>query len=197
MHHYILGDLMRRFSTLVTFIATAGIAAFALTGCSGGDAAQPAAAEQTTAVDSTAIQDAPDAATFVDNVLTAEDVTITITDTKTIAAGEPGNEYGDAPVIAFWYDITNKQSAREVTPNDFLFYFNAFQDNDPNVLNELQVAGLPDDQFLESQMAKIKEGGTASNAVAYTLSDTTTPVDLVASTDFGQTEIGKATFTLN
>lgn len=188
---------MRRSSTLVTFIAAAGIAAFALTGCSGGGTAQPAAAEQTTAVDSAAIQEAPAAATFVDNVLTAEDVTITITDTKTIAVGEPGNEYGDAPVIAFWYDITNKQSAREVTPNDFLFYFNAFQDNDPNVLNKLQVAALPDEQFLESQMAKIKEGGTASNAVAYTLSDTTTPVDLVASTDFGQTEIGKATFTLN
>jgi hypothetical protein len=45
-------------------------------------------------------------------------------------------------------------------------------------------------------MANIKEGGTVSNAVAYELSDTTTPVDLVASLDLGSTEIGKMTFTL-
>lgn len=190
---------MRRTSTLTTLIATAGIAVLTLTGCSGGATAAPAAPApaQTTAVDSSTIQEAPAEASFLDGVLRAQDVTITITDVKTIQVGETGNEYGSAPVIAFWYDITNNQSERDVTPMDFMFYFNAFQDNDPNVLNPLQVAMLPDEQYLESQMAKIKEGGTASNAIAYTLSDTTTPVDLIATTDFGQKEIGRGTFTLN
>ena len=37
-----------------------------------------------------------------------EDIKIEITKTKIIPGGETGNEYGDKPVIAFWYKTTNK-----------------------------------------------------------------------------------------
>ena len=73
--------------------------------------------------------------------------------------------------------------------------FEAFQDNDPNRENTLDVGALPDDAFLETQMENIKVDGTVSNAIAYELDDTTTPVELVAGI-FGD-EIGRMTFNLN
>lgn len=131
--------------------------------------------------------------TFVDGVLTTPEMTIRITDQKVIAVGAPGNEYGDKPVIAFWYDITNLTDG-DVSPMNWIYVFSAFQDNNPNAVNELEIASLPDDRFLESQMEQIKKGGTVQNAVAYELDDQTTPVDLVASSDLGRTEIGRTTY---
>lgn len=46
---------------------------------------------------------------------------------------------------------------------------------------------------LDSQLEKIKKGGTAPGAIAFELSDTTTPVQLVAADNFGMTEIGRLT----
>ena len=34
-----------------------------------------------------------------------EDIDLKITKYKVILVGEEGNEHGDAPVIAFWYEI--------------------------------------------------------------------------------------------
>ena len=176
-------------------IAAAGIAAVMLVGCSSpatsGGAPKP---EQTVAVD--APKEAAGAATFKDKTLTTKDVVIKITDVKTIQVGEKGNEYGDKPVIAFWYDTTNVSGGKDISPMTWIGLFAAYQDNDPNAENELNVAALPDDAFLDSQMNKIKKGGTVANAVAYSLSDTTTPVKLVASDDLGMSEIGSMTFEL-
>ena len=133
--------------------------------------------------------------TFVDGVLTTPELKIVITEHKVIPAGEKGNEYGDKPVIAFWYETTNV-SGDDVTPMDFIMYFTAFQDNNPNAENELNVAVLPDDRFLDSQLEAIKQGVTVENAMAYELDDTTTPVDLVASELFTD-EIGRTTYDLN
>lgn len=134
-------------------------------------------------------------ATFVDGVLTTPELKIVITEHTVIPAGEKGNEYGDKPVIAFWYETTNVAGG-DITPMDFIMYFTAFQDNNPNAENELNVAGLPDDRFRDSQMETIKEGGTVENAMAYELDDDTTPVDLVASELF-MDEIGRTTYDLD
>ena len=131
---------------------------------------------------------------FANNELVTEDVKIVITDYKVIQPGEEGNEYGDAPVIAFWYDTTNLSSEATNATTAWMFAFEAIQDNDPNVVNTLDVAPLPDQAFLETQLQDIKEGGTVSNAVAYTLDDTTTPVKLVASDMLGLTELGEQVF---
>lgn len=131
---------------------------------------------------------------FADNELVTEDVKIVITDYKVIQPGEEGNEYGDAPVIAFWYDTTNLSGKTTNASTAWMFAFEAIQDNDPNVVNTLDIASLPDKAFLETQMQDIKEGGTVSNAVAYTLDDTTTPVKLVASDMLGMTELGEQVF---
>lgn len=131
---------------------------------------------------------------FADNELVTDTVKIVITDYKVIQPGEEGNEYGDAPVIAFWYDTTNLSSETTNATTAWMFAFKAIQDNDPNVVNTLDVAALPDQAFLKTQLHDIKEGGTVSNAVAYTLDDTTTPVKLVASDMLGLTELGEQVF---
>lgn len=134
-------------------------------------------------------------ASFVDGVLTTPKLKITITSHKVIPVGQKGNEYGEKPVIAFWYKTTNLTD-EEVTPLNWTFLFTAYQDNDPNAMNELQVGSLPDDRFGESQMENIKKGGTVENAMAYELDDEKTPVILEASDDLGMSKIGKMTYKL-
>ena len=114
-----------------------------------------------------------------------------------IQPGETGNEYGEKPVIAFWYDTTNTGSASEINASTaWIMVFEAVQDNDPNAVNTLNMGLLPDQQFLDSQVESIKDGGTVSNAVAYELDDTTTPVTLVASDMLGN-EYGRQNFSLS
>lgn len=120
-------------------------------------------------------------ATFANSVLTTDGYTITITDYKVIQPGETGNEYGDVPVVAFWYDTTNTGSDSNINASSaWIMVFEAIQDNDPNVVNTLNIGMLPDSQFLDSQTQTIKEGGIVSNAISYELDDTSTPVTLVA-----------------
>lgn len=134
--------------------------------------------------------------TFSDGVYTSDEYTITITDYKVIQPGDTGNEYGDKPVIAFWYDTTNVASDTALNPSTaWMLVFEAVQDNDPNAVNTLNVGMLPDDQFLDSQLQDIKIGGTVSNAVAYELDDLTTPVTLTAQDMFG-TVYGSQDFTV-
>lgn len=135
-------------------------------------------------------------ATFADGVLTTDGYTITITDYRVIQPGETGNEYGDIPVIAFWYDTTNTGADSDINASSaWIMVFEAIQDNDPNVVNTLNMGMLPDSQFLDSQTQTIKEGGTVSNAIAYELDDTTTPVTLVAS-NIVEGEYGRQDFAI-
>lgn len=133
---------------------------------------------------------------FADNVCVTEDYTIEITDYRIIAPGDEGNEYGEKPVIAFWYSVTNT-SGEEVDPmSAWAFTFTAIQDNDPNAVNELETGPLPDDQFLDSQMETIKSGGTVENAWAYELDDEETPVTLIAVDGLIGEKLGEQTFTI-
>ena len=134
---------------------------------------------------------------FADNVLVSEDVRIEITDWRVIPVGEEGNEYGDVPVIAFWYTVTNLSGSENVTPiGSWIAMFTAVQDNDPNLVNELEVGMLPDDAYLDTQMATVKEGGTVPCAIAYELDDTTTPVVLTATRGLLGEELGEQTFNI-
>jgi hypothetical protein len=133
--------------------------------------------------------------TFENGVLTTPDLKIQITRYKVIRAGQKGNEYGEKPVIAFWYTTTNLSGDR-VNPTEFIRNFGAYQDNNPNAENELELdlGWSPNDRFLDSSTENIKKGGTVENAAAFELDDLDTPVDLVAA-DLHEV-IGKATYTL-
>jgi len=74
--------------------------------------------------------------------------------------------------------------------------FEAVQDNDPNKVNTLEVTGLPDDQFLDSQLETIKKDGTVKNAVAYELDDLETPVTLIATQGMGGEKLGEQNFNI-
>jgi len=131
---------------------------------------------------------------FKNNVLQAEDVKIEIKEYKVIPPGEAGNEYGDKPVIAFWYNTTNI-TGKEIDPSTaWIAMFEAVQDNNPNAVNKLEVGMLPDDKFSDTQLEKIKKGGTVENAIAYELDDLETPITLSATRGLGGEELGSQTF---
>ena len=131
---------------------------------------------------------------FKDNEVKLIDLKINITETKVIQPGEAGNEYGDKPVFAIWYDTTNL-SDKDIDPSTaWIVVFTAIQDNNPNAINELEMGALPDDSFLDSQMETIKNGGTVKNAVAYELDDSETPVTLVATQGIAGDELGRQDF---
>jgi hypothetical protein len=150
---------------------------------------QAARSEDPAAVRSAAAQ----GPTFKNGVLTTPDLKIQITRVKVIKAGQKGNEYGHKPVIAFWYKTTNLSGDKVNSMAAFIPYFNAYQDNNPNRENELDVGSLPDDRFLDTQSENIKKGGTVEDAIAYDLDDLVTPVDLVANDGLDEA-IGKATY---
>lgn len=116
---------------------------------------------------------------FDGTTISTKDVTIEITDYKVLQPGE-GNNFGDVPLLAFWYDTTVHEDVTdtEYDPSIWIMIMNAIQDNDPNAVNELDVGILPDEAHLDSQMQTIKPGGTVSSSVSYELDDLETPVEL-------------------
>lgn len=131
---------------------------------------------------------------FKDNKAVIEDITIEITDYKIIDPGDTGNEYGEKPVIAFWYKTTNT-SDKEIDPlSAWLAIFTAIQDNNENSINELEVGMLPDERFLDSQLENIKKDGTVECAISYELDDSTTPVILKAIKGIDGDELGEQVY---
>lgn len=116
---------------------------------------------------------------FDGQTIKTKDVTIEIIDYKVLQPGE-GNNFGDVPILAFWYDTTVHEDVTdtEYDPTIWIMIMNAVQDNDPNAVNELDVGILPDEAHLDSQMQTIKPGGTVSSSVSYELDDLETPVEL-------------------
>ena len=129
---------------------------------------------------------------FADGVLATADAKIEITKHAVIPVGAAGNEYGSKPVIAFWYRITNLSGKSLDPTTGFMTQINAYQGDGV----KLQVGPLPDAAFLSSQMDQIAKGASAENAIAYTLADESTPVDLVAANGIGGAEIGRTQYTL-
>ena len=170
-----------------------------LAACGGPSASDTDSMSSAPSVQSAVLQESQstsDGPSFADGVLTCEDYTITITDYRVIQPGQEGNEYGEKPVIAFWYDTTNTGAESDLNASTaWILVFEAVQDNDPNVVNTLNVGMLPDDQYLDSQLQSIKVGGTVPNAIAYELDDEITPVTLTAKDILGS-EYGSQTFAI-
>lgn len=133
---------------------------------------------------------------FKDNEAKLNDLKIKITETKVIEVGKPGNKYGKKPVLAIWYETTNL-SDKDINPTSAWFVvFEAVQDNNPNAVNKLKVGGLPDEQFLDSQLETIKKDGTVKNAIAYELDDLVTPVKLIATQGIDGHKLGEQIYNL-
>lgn len=81
-----------------------------------------------------------------------------------------------------------------MAPNGWIMHFTAIQDNNPNKVNELNVAGHPDMSLIDNSFEDIKPGGTVPDAIAYELDDESTPVELQASSNWGKNQLGTQTF---
>lgn len=134
--------------------------------------------------------------TWVGNSYATKDYKIDVTQVKTIPVGEKGNEYGEKPVLAFWYKFTNITDKEKSAQNAWIMNFEAIQDNDKNKVNKLEVGMLPDDRFLDSQMEDTKKGGTVEMAIAYDLTDETTPVKIEAKNPITDKVTATKTFNL-
>ena len=102
-------------------------------------------------------------------------------------------------VKCIYIDTTNKSGKDIINPMSA--WFAAFsegviQDNDKNKVNKLQVAMHPDKTLVRDQSATIKKDGTVSGAIAYELTDLTTPVKLIAYKGVGGAELGSQEFAL-
>lgn len=188
---------------LIMCAILAAITAATLTACGGDTSTPDASSDASTSTSQSASDTAKDTSestsgySFKDNVLTSQDVKIEITDYKVIPVGETGNEYGEKPVIAFWYKTTNLSGNEDVSPlAAWTAMFICVQDNDANAVNELEAASLPGERFLDSQMETIKKDGTVESAVAYNLDDTETPVTLKATQGIGGADLGEQTYNI-
>lgn len=133
---------------------------------------------------------------FKDGVYEDDDVKIVITKAEVIPEGDTTySKYNlaDGDVICFWYDITNKTSKKVTLDTQWALTFKAVQDNNPNSVNELDTAPLPDESFIDAQMEEIKEGGTVSCCWGYKLDDNETPVTLIAKDILGN-EMGSQNY---
>jgi hypothetical protein len=180
--------------SLTAIISTASALAFVLGAC-GSDNSDTSGGSSSQAVspstDNGAVSSSSGSTSFANGVLSTEDVKVQITRYKVIPVGQKGNEYGDKPVIAFWYKTTNVSGARVDPTLAWILTFEAYQD--ANAQNRLTVAAPPDDTLKYNQAKSINKGRTVENAMAYQLDDLTTPVDLVA-TEGLDTVIGKTQY---
>ena len=97
----------------------------------------------------------------------------------------------------FIEDTINKSGKDIINPMSAWFASfpeGPIQDNDKNKVNKLQVALHPDKTLVNDQMSKIKKDGTVSGAIAYKLTDLTTPVKLTAYKGIGGIELGSQEF---
>lgn len=121
---------------------------------------------------------------FTNNVYVGKKVKIVITDVDVILPGNKFNTFSEKALLRFKYEMTNLSEDTEVTAGNWLYYFKAIQDNNPNTINELSSGIQEDTQYHDTQRAKIKPNGTVVGIWVYELDDLVTPVQLVAySTD--------------
>ena len=152
-----------------------------------GNDSEPAGTDE----EKTAIKEVSKDTYFENGELKNSEVKVKITETKVIPVGEAGNEYGDKPVFAIWYEATNLTDESKTPIDAWIDNFSAIQDNDPNMVNNLSVGGSPDESHLDTQLNEIKKDGTVENSIAYELDDTETPVTLIVIDGFGGDEIGE------
>lgn len=156
------------------------------------DSTAPADTTEAPTTEEPTTEEAGKPGTFVNGVLTANQVIIKITDYKVIPKGQDGNDYNDGDVIEFYYDVTNVDAEELTASTAWIALIDAIQDNDPNVVNRLEV-GMNPDGTPDSDFENIKIGGTVSSRICYVLTDNVTPVVLKAGTMAGD-DYGSQTF---
>ena len=132
---------------------------------------------------------------FKDNIIKTKDRTIKITKWEVIKPGKnPYSSfwYQDEPAIAFWYEVTNDSEKNIPMASSWEWAVELLQDNSDDYENTLQnTMIIPDESLSDNYLKDIKPGGTLKCAAAYTLTDETTPVTLIAKNGLLGEELGR------
>ncbi|MFT8491508.1 DUF5067 domain-containing protein [Liquorilactobacillus satsumensis] len=130
---------------------------------------------------------------FKNNVAEIHDLKIEITKVE-VKNADQTNSYSDKPLIIFHYKVTNKTN-KDIDPiSAWQAVFTAYQDNDANSVNKLEIGSTIDEQYLDTQSEKIKKNGTVKNESTYELTDMKTPVKLQATKGYDGSKIGSQTY---
>lgn len=121
-----------------------------------------------------------------------DEARIEIIGCEILEVGSEYNKYGDVPLVCFKFNVTNLSDGDVSASGKWIDTFRAYQDNDPNFLNELNVGSQENSAYHDTAFAKIKKGGTVEDVMTYELDDEETPVTLVAS--YRWEEIGSKDF---
>lgn len=128
---------------------------------------------------------------FDGKVAQTEKVKVEIQDTKVILAGEAGNEQGEKPVFAIWYEVTNLSDEETDSTSGWSDVFEVIQDNPDNLVNTLNTGQLPDDAHAASVLNKIKKGEKIESSISFELDEAEIPVTLIAVNGLLGDEIGR------
>lgn len=121
-----------------------------------------------------------------------DEARIEIIGCEILEVGSEYNKYGDVPLVCFKFNVTNLSDWDVSASGKWIDTFRAYQDNDPNFLNELNVGSQENIAYHDTAFASIKKGGTVESVMTYELDDEETPVTLVAS--YRWEEIGSKDF---
>ena len=117
---------------------------------------------------------------FDGKVAQTEKVKIEIKETKVIPSGETGNEFGEKPVFAIWYEVTNLSDEETDSTKAWINVFEVIQDNPNNLVNTLNTGQIPDDAHSSTVLSKIKKGETIDSSVSFELDESDIPVTIIA-----------------
>lgn len=109
-----------------------------------------------------------------------DEARIEIIGCEILEVGSEYNKYGDVPLVCFKFNATNLSDWDVSASGKWIDTFRAYQDNDPNFLNELNVGSQENSAYHDTAFASIKKGGTVESVMTYELDDEETPVTLVA-----------------
>ncbi|MCU09262.1 DUF5067 domain-containing protein [Listeria monocytogenes] len=138
-----------------------------------------------------------EAPTLENGVIENEQIKIKITSHKIIPIGAKGNESGDKPIIAFWFEVTNKSGGFTSPISSWVEHIAVYQDTRSDLLYTLKSTTLDDAQFLDSASRlseDIKKGATVKCAIAYGLDDDEIPVDLAYRDFLSEVVYGKINY---
>lgn len=165
---------------------------FSLCACGAAAPETKATPEPTAAPTAEPTEEPTPAATFDGTVYEDDEARIEITGYEVLEVGSEYNKYGDVPLVCFKFNVTNLSDGDVSASGKWIDTFRAYQDNDPNFLNELNVGSQENSAYHDTGFAKIKKGGTVEDVMTYELDDEETPVTLVAS--YRWEEIGSKDF---
>lgn len=117
---------------------------------------------------------------FDGKVAQTEKVKIEIKETKVIPAGEAGNELGEKPVFAIWYEVTNLSDEETDSTKAWINVFEVIQDNPDNLVNTLNTGQLPDVAHSDTLLSKIQKGETIESSISFELDESDIPVTIIA-----------------